>query len=203
VVFKSRNLNALENVLNVSSLPRHSLGGSLFKTDEAKTFFAEWRDLHSKECVPHFRTLFSKLSSTILPHLVILEQGEGGAYVLRYVGTKRVDLWGKEPTNSDGMTMVSQRTADAFRRNVETLSEHPCALHAINDTLSPQDGRFQSERILIPVKTDLAAPRRVASFNAKFGVPEYVLGGTAQVDPTSHTWIDIGFGVPAEPTEEG
>lgn len=161
-------------------------------------FFAAWEALRTGNAIPHFRAVFESLSSEMIPRLMILEEAGEGRAVVRFMGTRFVELWGEDITGNDRFALMPPRVATAARDNVARVLAQPCGMcnFGVHAMLARAD--LQIESVLLPALNDTGKPRRVLGFGQE--VPARLSGdGVPLVEVVSREWLDIGFGVPAEP----
>ena len=171
----------------------------MFQTAAAGAFFAAWQALRTDGALPHSHALFQGLPSSLVPRLVILEQAPGDRYVVRFMGTARVDIWGEEVTGRDSLELMSPALAGIARRNLATVLDHPCGLHQIGRYITPAGREAQTEHITLPVGTDPGLPRRLMNFSEEISTIAYGAPGGEIQAALRREWLDIGSGLPAKP----
>jgi len=171
----------------------------MFKTSGAASFLAAWRELCKAEPVPHYRAAFQNLPADIIPRLMILEWAPGDKYIIRFMGTSRVEMWGQDLTGKDALAIMSHNVALAARGNITTMLDHPCGMFYIAQYTTPTGRDIEMENITVPVGNDEGLPRRLLSFADETATVAYSdpLGEVRSV--SKRTWLDLGAGVPAKP----
>ena len=69
----------------------------MFKTAGAKAFFPAWEALRQNKSIPHYRTIFERLASDLIPQLLILEENADN-YIVRFMGTQFAEMLGADFT---------------------------------------------------------------------------------------------------------
>jgi hypothetical protein len=169
----------------------------MFHTAGAKAFFAAWQALRTDKSIPHFRTVFQGLPTELIPQLMILEEASDDRYIVRFMGTQFVELWGQDITGLDRLSLMKPKVAAAGRSNMRTVLEHPCGLRNLGIYAMPSRSDLEIESVLLPAANDPAKPRRVLTFgqSAQLGL---VVAKDQHQEIAEREWVDLGFGVPAK-----
>lgn len=188
----------------------------MFKTEEAKRFFAAWQGLRKGDQLPHYREVFQNLPNEWLPQVMIFEQifedapgpgsgsGAEGAkqkegakidkYILRFMGTRAVEYWNRDITGHDIFSLLAPKLAAAGRRNMATVLEHPCGLITIGVFTIASREELPIESVLVPTANDPGRPARILGFVQHLSAPFPVADD--RHDTPERRWFDIGSGVP-------
>jgi hypothetical protein len=173
----------------------------MFKSGDAAAFFAAWRDLreigHGSEFkVPHYRSVFQQLPPEMLPRLAVVEETQRGEYVIRFMGTWRVEIWGKDLTGGNPLALMSPALVQSARRNMETVLEHPCGMYFTAQYVTPSGREVLVENITLPAGNDPGLPRRIVNFVDELSTTGYgdTVGALHSIG--ARAWLDIGAGVP-------
>jgi hypothetical protein len=168
----------------------------MFHTAGAKAFFAAWNALRTDKSIPHYRTVFQGLSSDLIPNLMILEEGANDSYIVRFMGTRFVELWGEDITGQDRTALMKPKVAAGGRSNMRSVLEQPCGLRNLGIYAMPSRSDLEIESVLLPAANDPGKPRRVLTFgqDVQLGL---VVSKDQNQEIAEREWVDIGFGVPA------
>ncbi|MEQ9448439.1 MAG: PAS domain-containing protein [Rhodospirillaceae bacterium] len=170
----------------------------MFKTEDARAFFAAWQEIAPKDKIPHYRDIFDRLPSAFFPELTIMEVRDDGQFTLRFMGTHLVDTWGQDLTDTDTFSILSPAVARSFRQNAEQILNHPCGMRSMTVTVNAQGHQSDVERVLLPVGNDPDRPPRIVCFNSHLPLSDFTSPDGKILESRDHSWLDIGFGVPAE-----
>ena len=184
--------------------PLHSVGlrgfgGVMFKSVGAAAFFAAWRGLFPTTLVPHYREVFQLLPTELLPRVTILEEASKDDYVIRFMGTARAELWGKDLTGQSALTMMSSALVQAARRNMERMLSHPCGMYHVSHYVTPSGREITVENVTTPVGNDPGLPRRLINFVEEFSTLGYSEPAGDVRANAEQAWLDIGSGIPKKP----
>lgn len=170
----------------------------MFETEEAKRFFAAWQALRRGDELPHYRTVFQNLPNDMLPQAQIFEQMPGAdgvdRYVMRFMGTRAAEYWGRDITGHDLFSLMSPKTASAGRRNMATVLAHPCGLISLGVFRIVSRDELAVESVIIPAANEPGRPARILGFVQDLRAPFPI--DDDRPDMARRRWIDIGFGVP-------
>ena len=171
----------------------------MFKSVGAAAFFAAWRGLSQTTLVPHYRDAFQQLPPDLLPWIAIVEEAPKGEYVIRFMGTARVEMWGRDLTGTNALAIMAPAIVQATRRNMEVILTHPCGLHHVSHYATPSGREAYMENITVPAGNDPGAPRRLLNFVAEVSTITYGEPAGEVRSVSARTWLDIGGGIPQKP----
>ncbi len=171
----------------------------MFKTEGAAAFLAAWHELCKETVTPHYRIAFQHLSTAVIPHLMILEASSENKYVIRFMGTSRVEMWGSDLTGTDTLDLLPPPIASAARRNLKTMLDHPCGMHHVSTHITAAGREVETEIITVPVANDPGAPRRLLNFSEEISTLAYGEPCGQVRSIVVKEWLDIGGGVPPKP----
>lgn len=168
---------------------------SKFATEDAHSFWTAWDGLRNGRTLPHYRDLFEGVPSALIPRMVILERAKDG-YIVRFVGTGVVELWGSDHTG-DNLTQVMP---SAFLKGLSPLLDlarsYPCGVSSLANVETGRGIFVQLDVVVLPVANDPERPGRVVIFSSMLprrnGDPLL----TTTVRRANRVWIDLGCGVP-------
>ena len=167
----------------------------MFETEEAKQFFAAWQALRTGDELPHFREVFQRLPTELLPHILIVERMAPEEHVVRFMGTRLAELRQRDFTGQDLFVLMSPRVAAAGRRNFAQVLGKPCGLANIGVFSQKGGDVLALENIVLPAGNDPGRPARALCFSHNLRPPFPV--DDDRPDAVRRRWIDLGFGVPA------
>lgn len=173
----------------------------MFKSVGAAAFLAAWRGLSevspsSGYQLPHYRHAFQQLAAELLPWMAIVEEVTRGEYVIRFLGTARVEMWGQDLTGTNPFSLMSPGLVLAARRNMEVVLAHPCGMVHMAHYAVPSGREVHMENVTVPVGNDPGLPRRLVNYVTEIATTGYS-ESTGEVRSVSHrAWLDIGAGVP-------
>lgn len=176
-------------------------GGLLFKTKAAADFVAAWRVLCAATPTPHFRDAFQKLPTELIPRVMVLEWAPGDKYIIRFMGTSRAEMWGKDLTGLDSITLMPNTAAQA-RANLATMLDHPCGMYHIAQYKTPTGREMEMENLVVPVANDPGLPRRVLNFAEEYATTAYGAPAGEVFSVSQRIWLDVGAGVPEKPPQK-
>jgi hypothetical protein len=168
----------------------------MFHTAGAKAFFAAWSALRTDKSIPHYRAVFQGLSTDLIPNLMILEEASDDRYIVRFMGTRFVEMWGQDITGLDRMSLMKPKVAEAGRNNMRSVLEQPCGLRNLGIYAMPSRNDLEIESVLLPAVNDPGKPRRVLTFgqDVQLGL---VVSKDENQEISEREWVDLGYGVPA------
>ena len=170
----------------------------MFRTAEVSRFYAAWQELRSENAVPHYRRVFEAIDHALIPQIAVLEEtpaaARGGVrHIVRFLGTRLVELWGRDITDQDWLGELPPRRADSWRRNAQAVLDHPCALYSFRFFRLRERSDVDMEVLNLPAANDPSRPRRLIKFIQEVRPVPYSL---AEDGPAERRWLDLGFGVP-------
>jgi hypothetical protein len=168
----------------------------MFATVDVKRFFGAWQALRTDGGIPHYRAVFDAMPPDLIPGMILYEQAPDSRYIVRFMGTALVDLWGEDLTGKDRLAALPAKAAAAAMRNLREIMGTPCGLNAVHAYGATAGAIHEVEVILLPVGNDPDKPRRVVGFGQ--AVQPVPPGGLGEIQAALHTqsWVDIGFGAP-------
>lgn len=171
----------------------------MFKTEEAKRFFAAWQALRKGGELPHYRAVFQELPNVFLPQALIFEQilDEDGLdrYMVRFMGTRAAEYWNRDITGHDMFGLLSPKIATAGRRNMATVLSHPCGLISVGVFTIASRDELAVESVVVPTANDPGRPPRILGFVQHLSAPFPVEDD--RHDIAERRWLEIGAGVPS------
>jgi len=168
----------------------------MFKTAGAGEFFAAWRKLLTDTSIPHYRTAFEKLPPNIIPFIMVFERATEDNFVIRFMGTACVELWGRDLTGHNGLAVVPPARLVAARRNMQSVLDHPCGVRHVGLFTMPSGRQIEVENVILPTANDPGRPLRILSFSQEHGPVGYTDTTQSKIEGLDRGWIDVGFGVP-------
>ncbi len=179
----------------------------MFKTDEAKRFFAAWQRLRKGGEFPHYRAVFQDLPHEFLPQALIFEQvfapaADGGKddakkldlYMVRFMGTRVAEYWNRDITGHDIFALMAPKVAAAGRRNMAAVLGHPCGLITVGVFTIASRDELAIETVIVPVANDPGRPARILGFAQHLTAPFPV--DDDRHDVAERRWLDLGAGIP-------
>lgn len=167
----------------------------MFQSAGAAAFFAAWKGLCLNTPIPHYREVFQSLSTEMIPRLIILEEA-GDQHIIRFMGTLRTEVWGKDLTGTNALALMKPGVALAARRNMHTMCEHPCGMYHMSHYITPTGREVHMENVTVPVGNDPGLPRRLLNFIEEISMIAYGEPRGEILGATQRTWLDIGAGIP-------
>jgi hypothetical protein len=167
----------------------------MFLTAEVERFFAAWQGLRVEESIPHYRALFDALAPDLIPGMMLLEEAADARYIVRFMGTTLVDLWGADLTGQDRFAALPPKAAATAVQHIGEILGHPCGATAVQ----PYGARAQAEAevLLLPVGNDDGKPRRLVGFARTLRDAQPAAGlGEPPSTLYEERWLDLGFGTP-------
>jgi hypothetical protein len=173
----------------------------MFQSVGAAAFFAAWQGLNQTGPntplkLPHYRDAFQHMPSELLPHIAIVEETANDVWVIRFLGTWRVEMWGDDLTGTDPLVVMPPPVAAASRRNMQVMLTHPCGMSYLAHYITPSGREVSIESITMPIGNDPGLPRRMINYVEELATIGYgdPLGAVSTME--KRTWLDIGAGVP-------
>ena len=167
----------------------------MFLTAEVTRFFEAWKKLRAGDAIPHYRALFEALAPDLIPGMMLFEQAPDERYIVRFMGTMLVALWGEDLTGKDRFASMPAKVAKSAQSNLRAILGFPCG----GISVQPYGTKMQveTEFVLLPVGNDPGKPSRVVAF------AQDLRGASSKAGPEEPPeilyeprWIDLGFGVP-------
>ena len=171
------------------------MGVPTFTTEDADAFWAAWDDLRGDRPAPHYRDLFDGLASKLIPRLVILERASDG-YLVRFVGTSVVELWGSDHTDDNISQVLSEGFLKGLAPLLDLVRAHPCGVSSLANVETGRGRHVQLDILILPVANDPERPGRVAIFTSMVPARDGDALMTETVKRAEREWIDLGFGTP-------
>ena len=172
----------------------------MFKTEEAKRFFAAWQALRKEAALPHYRQVFQDLPHEFLPQGLILEQVYDAKnldlYMVRFMGTRVAEYWNLDVTGNDIFALMAPKVATAGRRNMASVLSHPCGLITVGLFSIASRDELAIETVTVPAANEPGRPARILGFVQDLRAP-FPLADD-RPDVAERQWLDIGMGVPAK-----
>jgi len=168
----------------------------MFKTVGANAFFEAWQGLRENQSIPHYRTIFERLGSELIPQLMILEEG-GEDYVVRFMGTYVVETLGVDLTGKGFLAALPPKYAATMRARLTEVVKMPCGLWTRTYFVAPRHSDLEIEKIFLPTANDSDKPRRILSY-ASLVQSGALLTGNQKAVLVEQQWIDIGAGIGAK-----
>jgi len=169
----------------------------IFSTEGAKAFWNAWVHLRGKNLMPHYRDLFDGLDSKLIPQTVILEHNPGTGYVVRFVGTGIVTLWGIDKTDKNMTEVMPAAFMEGLAKLFDVLRSVPCGSSSLAQVDSGRGVSLKVDVVMLPVANDPQKPDRIALYMSMVPPPDGDALDTTSVRRAGRIWIDIGAGVPS------
>jgi hypothetical protein len=166
-----------------------------FATENADSFWAAWDELRGDRPVPHYRDLFDGLASKLIPQLVILERASDG-YVVRFVGTSVVELWGSDHTDDNISLILPEGFLKGLAPLLDLARAHPCGVSSLANVETGRGRSIQLDILILPIANDPGRPGRVAIFTGMVPARDGDALLAKTVERAKREWIDIGSGTP-------
>lgn len=166
----------------------------MFKTSGAKAFFSAWEALRENKSIPHYRAIFERFSSELIPQLLILEEAADD-YVVRFMGTHFAEMLGQDLTGKSYFTGLSPKQATALHRLLATIVNSSCGLWTRTYLAAPRHSDLEIEKIMFPTANDAGKPRRILTYGHLLQSGAFLTGGQKSL-LVEQRWIDIGSGTP-------
>ena len=166
----------------------------MFKTSGAKAFCSAWEALREDQSIPHYRTIFERLSSELIPQLLILEE-VAGDYLVRFMGTHFAEMLGDDLTNKSYLAGLTPKQAAALRELLATVVNAPCGLWTLTYLAAPRHSDLEIEKVMFPTANDADKPRRIVTYGHLVQSGAFLTDGQKSL-LLEHRWIDIGSGTP-------
>ena len=160
----------------------------------ANAFFSAWEALRENKSIPHYRTIFERFSSELIPQLLILEE-TADDYVIRFMGTHFAEMLGEDLTGKSYFTGLLPKQATAMRQLLASIVELSCGLWMRTYLAAPRHRDIEIEKIMIPTANDADKPRRILSYGHAVQSGAFLTGGQKSL-LVERRWIDIGSGTP-------
>ena len=173
-----------------------------FQTDEAAQLWAYWRALPRIGLMPRKTDISPAHLRNILARLVMLKLVSPSEFRLTLVGTDHVDMVGQELTGANYLDLVpEQRRAETVKRMWAAIS-HPVANHFIYRMIARTGRVVTCETLHLPLADEDGTPRYILAVSPELEGEAYDLDhidrGVEVTEILSHTYIDIGAGVPPD-----
>jgi len=170
----------------------------MFLTAEVRRFFEAWQGLRAGEAIPHYRALFEALAPELIPGMMLFEQASEERYIVRFMGTMLVDMWGEDLTGRDRFASMPAKVAKSAQNNLHSILSFPCG----GASVQPYGVKMQveTEFVLLPAANDPGKPQRVVAFaqDLRGASPPTGLQEPPGILHEAR-WLDLGFGVPRRP----
>lgn len=161
-------------------------------------FWDYWNSLPRQGFVPHLSDYLDHVPPQLQPKVVLLDVSSATEVCVRLTGTLVAEFVG-ELTGTDVKDVYQ---GEARKMAVECAWQSatlPCGYAVVRTVVSKGGLRFNSQALILPLKTNTAGSKTVASFNERPPIDETVSPHdqveSVVIYPTP-TWIDIGAGIP-------
>ena len=175
-----------------------------FRTREAERFFQLWQAMPREGLVPRKSALVHRDFASLMGSLVIVKLESRDMFRLTLVGTHHTDAAGEELTGRNYLDQVpEERRALAIERMWNVIA-HPVGNHFIYRAVAADGRRAIMESTQLPLAEDDGTPRYLFAFASELEREDYQNpppGRPITTTILSHSYMDIGAGVPAEATE--
>ncbi len=168
--------------------------GRMFRTSGATAFFSAWETLRENKSIPHYRTIFERLSSELIPQLLILEE-VSDTYVVRFMGTHFAEMLGEDLTSKDYLVGLRPKQAAVLRELLAEVVAVPCGLWTRTYLTAPRHSDLEIEKVMLPTTNDPDKPRRILTYGHLVQSGTFLTGNQKSM-LLEHRWIDIGAGLP-------
>jgi hypothetical protein len=125
----------------------------MFTAEGASTFWTSWNDLRGDRALLHYRNLFEGRASKLIPRMVILERRDDG-YMVRFVGTGVVELWGSDQTGANVNQIMPEGFIDRLLPLLDLVRTHPCSISSLANVETGRGPSVQLNIVILPIAND-------------------------------------------------
>ena len=172
---------------------------------ESAGFLAYWQSLPKHDFIPRRDDIEPGVLKAMLPDVITakLQYSEPIGLILRIVGTRHVDRWGRNLTGKNYLDFVPPDAKQLAWARIRLIVEHPCGTHSfrVEKFHSGQTARLES--LSLPLRSRDGLPDQIIIYSREVEDPDARpwKRGPAQefVSYLDNTFIDIGGGIPLDP----
>jgi hypothetical protein len=161
-------------------------------------FWDYWNALPRQGFVPHLSDYLDHVPPHLQPKVVLLDVSSATDVCVRLTGTLVAEFVG-ELTGTDVKDVYQGEARKMAIECAWQSATHPVGYTVVRSVVSKGGVRFNSQALILPLKTDTPGSKTVASFNERPPLDEDE-SPRDQVESVvmypKPTWIDIGAGVP-------
>jgi hypothetical protein len=160
-------------------------------------FLDHWRSLPRVGLVPHIRDYLDRAVAHLQPNVLLLDVVSASQLEVRLVGTRLVDLTGREITRTNVLENYPKDLRAAVGKACLTIVNHPCGQVSKRAIRTSGGSLVSASSIALPLKIDRAVPGGIVAYT-ELHAPIDDDGVMMMVQRiTDREWVDIGGGIPA------
>ncbi|NKB45656.1 MAG: PAS domain-containing protein [Alphaproteobacteria bacterium] len=163
-------------------------------------FWTYWNTLPKYDLVPHLSEYLDSVPPDLQPKVVLLDVSSPTDVTVRLTGTVVAEFVG-ELTGTKVEDVYQGKAREMAIKCAWISATHPCG-YVVTRTVSSKGGlMFNSQALILPLKTDTPGSKTVVSFNErpplddKKDTHDHV---EAVIKYPRPTWLDIGAGTPTQ-----
>ncbi len=165
-------------------------------SEECQRFFEFWKSLRGQnKLMPSSSDFLDRLDPKYAPNLYIIDIEEDQS-IIRFVGTRVVERWGRDRTGEDFFADKSPTLRRVFSENHSTAITFPCGVAMSALFVSNSGRRMGGRSITLPLDVDPGKPKRRVTYTQLVDSLGYEEVSRDYVTITNTEWVDIGAGVP-------
>ncbi|MCB2108339.1 MAG: PAS domain-containing protein [Rhodobacteraceae bacterium] len=173
-----------------------------FDSPSCRYFYDAWCEVAGGEIVPSSSDFLDHAPVELMPYAFIHDIHPEGV-IVRFMGTGLVQRWRHDLTGQYFGDQLAQFDRDRLLNFCQTVVHHPCGMRQIGHMASSMGRSLSFEAVMLPLRSDSAAPPRVIVFSQ-------ILGNMVDKEHSSdfeqsgmREWIDLGNSIPADAPPAG
>jgi len=167
--------------------------------DQSVEFVNYWFKLPKQGLIPERKSVEPRDMLGLLPDVIILEADSNSVdYRIRLIGTRNVERWGFEPTNSNYLNYAAPQQQSVLSELFSQVHRSPCGLILVGNELYTTGRVVRNEMILMPILQGKRMLLGIISADTGYSSMDYGSDTLASVfySITASHFINIGAGVP-------
>ncbi|MDX2223250.1 MAG: PAS domain-containing protein [Rhodospirillaceae bacterium] len=165
-------------------------------TPGVRGFFEYWKSLPRTGLLPHVRDYLDHARPDLQPNVLMLDVHSAGEINVRLIGTRLVDLTGRELTRTNALDIYAPELRAEVGKSCVTMVQRPCGQLSKRTVKSSGGMLLAASSIALPVQVDTPILGCLATFTE--------MHDPVATDETmivvqrigDRRWIDIGAGIP-------
>ena len=171
-----------------------------FRSDACKEFLEHWLSLREEgQLVPTQTVFLDNPHPKFAPNVHIAEIGESDL-ILRLMGTALVERWGRDKTGEVIGLDQPPKIRDALFTNSKISHAVPSGFRQVIEFASQSGSEMAVEAVVLPLTLPDERTPRVVSYSTVLQKLAYGDHSERYLGVTEAEWIDVGAGVPDQPT---
>ncbi|MCB2106808.1 MAG: PAS domain-containing protein [Rhodobacteraceae bacterium] len=164
---------------------------------DVQRFFDHWKSLPRDGKLPRVRDYLDRVKADLQPNVLLLDVVSATEVYVRLIGTRLVDLTGRELTRTNSLDIYAPDLRVEVGRSCVTMVTHPCGQISKRTVKTSGGMLLAASSIALPLGVDGNLLGCLAAFTEMHDPVATDETMTVIQRLTDRHWIDIGYGIPA------